>query len=1216
MIALSLNIRGVGESHKVKWIRKLKGDHKIDFIGLQETRVGDFIHIDMAGCWGSSDFDFDAINPTGRSGGLLCIWDPKIFHKQSSVLSRNFIAVTGYWSGIPGLTTMVNVYAPQSIGDKRKLWDELSSLKASIDGTWVFFGDFNAVRNPEERFNSRFCKYTAADFNNFISLSSLSEFQMGGRKFTYLREEGFKLSKIDRFLVCPNFLAVQSLYTVTALPRLHSDHSPLILKPSNANFGIPPFRFFNSWITKPKFDEVFDNAWTSFQGYGSADRFLLAKFKSVKNVLRKWRIQESLEESGCLEQLKRSVDELELIAESRCLSEEERNSWKEKKTKILDQEHVLKLDLQQKAKARWITEGDENTRYFHGIVNSKSKVTKIHGLTINGSWSSDPAAILSEVHSHFSAKFFEKWPVRPKLISRNFKTLAPFQSQSLERPFSMEEIKDAIWCCGGEKSPGPDGFTFKLFKHKWETMKLDIWNFVKHFEKTGHFAPGCNSAFITLIPKVSDPLSLDEFRPISLIGSLYKIIAKMLALRLKSVIDSVVDEVQSAYVNNRNILDGPLIVNEVFSWAKRSKRKTFLFKVDFEKAFDSVNWNYLDSIMEQMQFGVTWRHWIRGCLSSSRASVLVNGTPSDEYPISKGVKQGDPLSPFLFILAMEGLNQAINNAKEKGILTGIKLPNSMVLSHLLYADDAIFVGEWDTRCIKNLSAILKCFHVSSGLKVNFTKSRLFGINTTDMEVLSMAEVLGCSNGAFPFTYLGVPVGANMGLKKHWKPVVDKFEARLSKWKAQSLSFGGRITLIKSVLNSLPTYFMSLFKVPQGILDSLEKIRRKFLWGGGGDKNKIHWVDWRKITAPIGDGGLGLGSLKAQNLALLIKWWWRLLNENNSLWKDVITGVHNLKRKPAHFIANITSRGVWCNISKAVKQLKILNIDHTCIFRLIPGSHVDILFWKDIWCGNTSFQTKFPALYNLEKSKGCSLFDRISANGFTWNWKHSPASIIELNEIFHLYKEMELVSNLPHSKFGFCFLLSSSGEYVVKSMRHLIDSSLITYKGPSIFWTNLTPLKVRCFVWRAMLGRIPVQSLLLDRGIASLSQDCVLCHSEVETVNHLFMHCPYAKEVQQWLFNWCGIRHQNFDTVLDLIVFARSWGTDQKRKGIGSTILYCYLWCLWLSRNDRVFKNLQVAVAKVMDNIMTMSFSWCNNRSSNGCGKWADWSCSPFKHLNP
>lgn len=200
---------------------------------------------------------------------------------------------------------------------------------------------------------------------------------------------------------------------------------------------------------------------------------------------------------------------------------------------------------------------------------------------------------------------------------------------------------------------------------------------------------------------------LGDYRPINLIGCMYKIVAKILAGRLKRVVGTVVEEVQYAYIEERHVLEGPLIINEIHSWAKKSKEKLYMFKVDFEKAFDSLNWGYLDSIMAQMGFSIKWREWLHACLSSSCASVLVNGSPTEEFEITKGVRQGDPLSSFLFIIAMEGLNQVLKSAREQNFILGITLPNNgPTVSHLFYADDAIFVGKWDNSSIKNLARIL------------------------------------------------------------------------------------------------------------------------------------------------------------------------------------------------------------------------------------------------------------------------------------------------------------------------------------------------------------------------------------------------------------------------------------------------------------------------------------------------------------------------------
>lgn len=155
------------------------------------------------------------------------------------------------------------------------------------------------------------------------------------------------------------------------------------------------------------------------------------------------------------------------------------------------------------------------------MLKNKYSKSRIHDININDSWSSDPQEIMKEVFEYYNAKFHEPVPNIPKLINPFFKKLHPSQCSLIESPFSIEEIKAAIWGCGAEKAPGPDGYTFKFIKEKWECMKDDIIRYIRHFEKTRLFSKGCNSSFITLVPKVKDPISLTDYRPISLIGCIY-----------------------------------------------------------------------------------------------------------------------------------------------------------------------------------------------------------------------------------------------------------------------------------------------------------------------------------------------------------------------------------------------------------------------------------------------------------------------------------------------------------------------------------------------------------------------------------------------------------------------------------------------------------------------------------------------------------------------
>jgi hypothetical protein len=357
--------------------------------------------------------------------------------------------------------------------------------------------------------------------------------------------------------------------------------------------------------------------------------------------------------------------------------------------------------------------------------------------------------------------------------------------------------------------------------------------FVSEFHRNGKLAKGINSTFIALIPKIDNPQRLNDFRPISLVGSLYKILAKVLANRLRLVIGSVVSESQTAFVRDRQILDGVLIANEAVDEARRSKKELMLFKVDFEKAYDYVDWGYLDGVMGKMSFPVMWRKWMKECVCTATASILVNGSPTEEFPLERGLRQGDPLSPFLFLLAAEGLNVLMEAVVVSNLFTGysIGVQDHVVVSHLQFADDTLLVGAKSWANVRALRAVLVLFETMSGLKVNFNKSMLVGVNIPDSWLGEAASVLCCRVGKIPFLYLRLSIGGDPRRLVFWDPVVARLKSRLSGWKSRFLSFGGRLVLLKSVLTSLPVYALSFFKAPSGIISSIESLLIKKKLGG-------------------------------------------------------------------------------------------------------------------------------------------------------------------------------------------------------------------------------------------------------------------------------------------------------------------------------------------------------------------------------------------------
>jgi len=230
---------------------------------------------------------------------------------------------------------------------------------------------------------------------------------------------------------------------------------------------------------------------------------------------------------------------------------------------------------------------------------------------------------------------------------------------------------------------------------------------------------------------------------------------------------------------------------------------------------------------------------LEGCLKSASISVLVNGSPTAEFLPQRGLRQGEPLAPFLFNEVVEALNVLMRTTVEENMYKGFPVGcNNVSISILQYADDTIFFGEATMENVKAIKAIQRTFELVSGLKINFAKSCFSAFGTTDQWKQIAANYLNCSLLALPFVYLGIPIGANPRRDHLWESIIQKCERKLVRWKQRYISFGGRVTLIQSVLTSIPIYYFSFFRVPQTVMDKLVKLQHKFLWGGGHDNKKI------------------------------------------------------------------------------------------------------------------------------------------------------------------------------------------------------------------------------------------------------------------------------------------------------------------------------------------------------------------------------------------
>ncbi|GKA91273.1 putative RNA-directed DNA polymerase [Tanacetum coccineum] len=707
-----------------------------------------------------------------------------------------------------------------------------------------------------------------------------------------------------------------------------------------------------------------------------------------------------------------------------------------------DMEHLKNLDLKQKAKVNLAIEEDENSKFFHGIINSKFSRSRINGISVHGSWVTDPILVTSHIFNFHKCKFQNNVNNRPRFTSNMFKKLTSLEVTLLDVPFINVGIKEAVWNYGGEKALAPDGFTFKFIKFYWDTVGNDFIDMVKHFERNGSIPKGCNSSFIA---------------------------------------------------SCRQIIDGPLIDNEILAWATKKKERLFILKVDFEKAFDSLDWSFLDHVMCQMGFSSKWRTWIHGCLNSAYAWVIVNGSLTKEFKIQKGLRQGEPLSPFLFIIAMEAFHVTIQEAKANSIYEGIQVGhNNVDLSHLQFTDDALIMGKWSLENAKNMCRILRCFHMSSGLKVNFSKSKFFGIGVSADDTNNFASFFNFQPSSLPCMYLGLPIGANMNRGLNWKPVIDKFHNRLSSWKAKTLSYGGRLTLIKS--------------------------------GGSSDSNKLAWIAWKKVCSSTKNGGLGIGSLQASNLAMLAKCRWRFHSDldGNTLWKRVIKSTYGICGGLGLSNTSCTLQpSPWKCIIGLDKSLYKLNIGLHNIIKRKTGDGSQTSFWNDIWIGYQCLKTLFPRHFSLESTRDGKVMDRC--------YLDNGSSAVKWD------------------------CMNDSRCFTVSSMRKHIESFTLCTDVEKIRWNNLIPIKLNILTWRISLDRIPTRSNLDSRGIDLDSILCPVCNDEIETSQHL--DCSIAKS--SWiLVSKCWGFHDYPKDLPSLIKWA-----DNTNARIFDAVVQTTLWAI-------------------------------------------------------
>ncbi|KAG9446752.1 hypothetical protein H6P81_012880 [Aristolochia fimbriata] len=880
--------------------------HKVKLLFLQETKMKEITATTARDLWHGGRPTWETLEADGASGGIVMMWDQGTIEQLKVEKGRN------YKNG------KLSQYMGQPLMQQG--------------------GDFNAIRSPSEKKGGR-RTITAAmtNFQSFISDHELIDLGLSGGAYTWTN--GRKppiLAKLDRFLANQQWLDLFGASSNSVLTRIASDHNLILLETQPNSWGPSPFRFENCWLLEDEFIQGLQQWWEELEVNGTRGCQFSQKLKGLKGKIKIWCKERKLnfekERTDILSMLD-TFNQKEEQQDLDIFEEVERDKLRREAEKLDTQELIY---WRQRAHYKWIKEGDLNSKLFHMIASHRRRINRINMLQIDGQTITKPEVIEETFVKFYKDLYEEEDQQRPFPENLKVTVLKEEAAQSLIEPFTEEEINTAIFSLSGDKALGPDGFTAEFYKAGWEFMKNDIMNLFQEFYDDGITSDSMGSSFITLIPKKEWAAHPKDFKPISLVSSHYKIISRVLASPLKRVLGQVISKHQSAFIQGRQILDSAIILHElVHQYSKKIERGAIL-KLDFQKAFDKVNWCFLDKIMEKMGFPQQWRRWISSCISSARFSLILNGTVKSYFKSSRGLRQGDPLSPLLFNIVSEGLCAMILEGQEKGWLLDLSIKNLHV-PILQFADDTVLLCQGTNEQMLNAITVLNLYQIASGQNINWEKSSMLGLNIEDELEEHMRSIIGCPKMILPSTYLGLPLYQGRATKQIWNNVIERCQKRLETWKGKFLSHAGRVTLVKATLARIPTYYLSLMECPASVVKKLEAIQRTFLWCGSDNLFKY----------PL---------------------------EKSALWRQVLDTKYGstqnkwLPRK----CSNSTMSSLWKGIMKRAPEV----IRHIR-FHVRTGTKVN--FWTDAWIGQNPLSISFPAVFHLSLNKEVKVSSIMSNN---------------------------------------------------------------------------------------------------------------------------------------------------------------------------------------------------------------------------------------------
>eukprot|EP00253_Pinus_taeda_P018287 PITA_18287 len=941
--------------------------------------------------------------------------------------------------------TLVNIYGPCQ--GRESFWEELMTKTVMKSPLMIMGGDLNFSLGRAQAWGPSVREDPLSDFFfNLITENNLIDPSPIKLKPTWRNRrigEDRIAKRLDRFLFAESLSSKVPMIRQWVEEIGNSDHFPIFLDLTIPPHKPPtPFKFNPAWLQDPSFCNMFKETWIHpDQNAGEDKSFLfMENLKRLKKATISWAKDRKLKQN---EEMIRIREELKQM-ESR---KSENTIWRLKDEEGREVSSFPELSGLGK-------------RHFQNIFTDQGEATI--------------AEVFSTVQSF------------PGFIEED-------EAKDLTILVTKEEIEAAMKLMGKDKSPGPDGWTIELFLHFYEQIGAEITEVVEESRLKGVIYRPFNSTFIALIPKKDDPESFEDFRPISLCNCIYKIISKVIALRIAPILSRNISMEQFGFLDGRQIHEAIGVAQEVIHSVKMKKNKGFFLKIDLSKAYDRISWLYLRMLLTHVGFSYPFVSWIMGCITNVNFAVLVNGVASSFFNSQRGLKQGCPLSPLLFLLVVEGLSRLIHKARREEKVKGIEVAINLYITHLLFVDDILIFTNGNCSELKELKCIFDLFLKATGMQINFGKSQACIADFERRERNRMVNLFPFPIQPLeaPFKYLGFWLKPAVYKKEDWNWLIAKIESRISHWSFRWLYRADRLTLIKSILSAIPVYWAALTWIPKGVMEKIHRICCRFLWAGSKESSGLPWVAWDKVARPKEWGGWGIKRPSEFTISSAAKSGWRLISMEN-LWTRVV------KRNyidPTPLEEWIRSQNKKENNSSVIWKATVEAfsvIEQGLAWKVGDGSQIRIGRDPRVGC-NEAFALSLGLLRHLD-TKGITTLNQVERAGQSTIWGQAWKDDEELGLNVRWKNEWEgFIKELQRSNVGIkdepdCLMWaqSKSGEYSPKDGY----SFLMGKKGWGIpewwakdIWKLKCPVKARLFFWCILKRKVPTWETLQARFLA-------------------------------------------------------------------------------------------------------------------------------------